>query len=89
MKKPELNQIMYYTQIFPNVGVYNLCEIKVCTLYETYFAGMDKRDRRRYIFNYEEIDKNIFYDRKHALSIVKEAEKNKPKISNEIYYEED
>lgn len=89
MNKPELKQIMYYTQILPNVGQYNLCEIKVCTLYDTYFAGIDKRDKRRYIFNYDEIDKSIFYDRKTALSIIKEAEKYKPKISNETYYEED
>ena len=87
--KPELKQHVYYTQILPNVGQYNLCEIVVCTLYDTYFAGIDKHDKRRYIFDYSDINRVIFYDRKMALHIVKEAEKTKPKISNETYYEED
>ena len=87
--KPKLKQHVYYTQILPNVGQYNVCEIIVCTLYDTYFAGIDKHDKRRYIFNYSDIDKVIFYDRKTALYIVNDAERNKPKISNETYYEED
>lgn len=31
--KPSLGNILYYAQILPRVGVYNLCDIKVCTLY--------------------------------------------------------
>ena len=35
-----------------------------------------------------EKDNNIFYDRKDAVKKVKEAEKNRKEISEEIYYEE-
>lgn len=87
--KPSLGNILYYAQILPRVGIYNLCDIKVCTLYDTYFAGIDKRDKRRYIFNYSEINQTIFENRLEALEIIKEAEENKPIVSNEIYYEED
>ena len=71
------------------IGVYNLCDIKVCTLYDTYFAGMDTRDKRRYVFNYTEINQTIFENRLEALETIKEAEENKPIVSDEIYYEED
>ena len=53
-EKPSLGDVLYYAQILPRVGVYNLCDIKVCTLYDTYFAGIDTRDKRRYVFNYSE-----------------------------------
>ena len=87
--RPSVGETLYYAQILPNVGVYNLCDIKVCTLYDTYFAGIDKRDKRRYIFNYSEINQTIFENRLEALEIIKEAEENKPIVSDEIYYEED
>ena len=37
---------------------------------------------------YVDKDNNIFYDRKDAVKKVKEAEKNRKEISEEIYYEE-
>ena len=87
--KPSLGDVLYYTQILPNVGVYNLLDMKVCTIYDTYFATMEKRDKRRYLFYYTDINKIIFENRLEALEIIKEAEKNKPIVSDEIYYEED
>lgn len=87
--KPSVGDVLYYAQILPNVGIYNLCDIKVCTLYNTYFAGIDKRDKRRYVFNYTEINQTIFENRLEALELIKEAEENKPIVNDEIYYEED
>ena len=87
--KPSLGDVLYYAQILPRVGVYNLCDIKVCTLYDTYFAGIDTGDKRRYVFNYSEINQTIFENRLEALETIKEAEENKPIVSDEIYYEED
>ena len=81
--------ILYYAQILPNVGIYNVCEMIVCTLYEDYFAFMDKREKKRYLFNYSDIDKILFANRLEALTLVTEAEKDKPKVSNERFYEED
>lgn len=67
--KPSLGDVLYYAQILPRVGVYNLCDIKV--------------------FNYTEINQTIFENRLEALETIKEAEENKPIVSDEIYYEED
>lgn len=46
-------------------------------------------DKRRYVFNYSEINQTIFENRLEALETIKEAEENKPIVSDEIYYEED
>lgn len=68
--------ILYYAQILPNVGIYNVCEMIVCTLYEDYFACMDKREKKRYLFDYSDIDKILFANRLEE-------------VSNERFYEED
>lgn len=77
--------ILYYAQILPKVGIYNVCEMIVCTLYEDYFACMDKREKKRYLFYYS----ILFANRLEALTLVTDAEKDKPKVSNERFYEED
>lgn len=87
----ELNKkdIVYYTKIMPSVGIYDICELKIRTVEDDYFVGIDKHDKHAYLFDYNSIDKTVFTDRKVALKLVQEAEKNKKKvISNESYYEE-
>lgn len=80
---------VYYARIMPSVGIYDLLDINIRTVAETYFVGVDKRDKRAYLFNNDALGKTVFTDRKEALKVVKEAEKHKTKIiSNEIYYEE-
>lgn len=87
--KLKKKDIVYYTKILPSVGVYDLCELKIRTVEDDYFVGIDKHDKHAYLFNYDSIDKTIFKDRKIALKTVQEAEKNKTKIvSNESCYEE-
>lgn len=81
--KIKKKDILYYAQILPNVGIYNVCEMIVCTLYEYYFACMDKREKKRYLFNYSDIDRILFANRLEALTLVTDAEKDKPKVSNE------
>ena len=50
---------------------------------------MDKREKKRYLFYYSDIDKILFANRLEALTLVTDAEKDKPKVSNERFYEED
>lgn len=81
--------ILYYTKILPSVGIYEICELKVRTVEDDYFVGIDKHDKHAYLLNYSAFGKTVFEDRKVALKIVQEAEKKKTKvISNESYYEE-
>lgn len=81
--------ILYYARIIPNAGIYDVLEIKIRSIYDTYFVGIEKFEKQAFLFNYSDIDKTIFKDRTKALDLVKEAEKNKKNISMEIYYEED
>lgn len=87
---PQLNRkdTVYYARIIPNTGIYEVCELFVRTATEDYFAGMDKRDKRTYLFSYNAIGDTVFTNRKDALSKVRIAESNKQDISSETYYEE-
>ena len=80
--------VVYYARIIPNTGIYEVCELIIRTVADDYFAGMDKRDKRTYLFGYNAIDNIVFVDRKDALNKVKIAESNKKDISSETYYEE-
>ena len=55
---------------------------------DTWFVGIDKRDKHAYMFNYSDLNTILFAERKDALDKVKAAEKNKIKISEETDYEE-
>lgn len=80
--------IVYYTRIIPNCGIYDLCELKVRCVYDGYFVGIDKSDKHTFLLNFSDIGKTVFVNRKEALEKIKEAEKNKRVVSNETYYEE-
>ncbi len=79
---------LYYAQILPRVGVYNVLEIVVRSVYDTYFVGIEKRDKHAYLFDFKELNKTVFTNRKNALDLVQIAEDNKKNVSEEIYYEE-
>lgn len=80
---------VYYARILDQVATYEICELRIRTIEDDYFVGIDKRDKHAYLFSNDELNKKVFYNRSDALRIIKEAEKNKRVISNETYYEED
>ena len=82
------NDIVYYARIMPKLDVYDVYDLKVRTVEDTYFTGIDKRDKKSYLFTYKDVDKTVFINREEAVNKTKEAEKNKPIISTETYYEE-
>ena len=82
------NDIVYYARIMPKLDVYDVYDLKVRTVENTYFSTIDKKDKKSYLFSYNDIGKTVFINREEAVDIVKEAEKNKPIISTETYYEE-
>lgn len=86
--KLKRGDIVFYARILPYVNVYEVCELIIRSIQETYFVGVDKRDKRAYLFGYSALDKNVFKHRKDALETVIVAEENKPKVSEETYYEE-
>ena len=72
--------VVYYARIQPSLGVYDVLELFVRTVEIDWFTGMDKDDKRVYLFDNNNLNKNVFTDRKEALKMVKEAEKNKKKM---------
>ena len=85
----EKGQIVYYARIIENVGIYEVLELKIRTATDTYFVGTEKSSKHAYLLNNSYLNETVFYDRKQALKIVKDAEKNKKEVGTEIYYEED
>ena len=84
----KIGNTIYYARIMPTLGIYDVCELKIRTVTDTYFVGTDKRDKRAYLFSYNAVGKSIFSNKKDAVEKVIKAEKSNPKTSKEIYYEE-
>lgn len=78
---------LFYARIQHNTGVYDLCELIVRTVADTYFVGTDKKDKRAYLLGYDSLGETVFEDRKDALAVVHKAEEHK-KDTGEVYYEE-
>ena len=83
-----IGDTLYYARIMPKLDVYDVYDLKVRTVEDTYFSTIDKRDKKSYLFSYNDIGKTVFINREEAVNKTKEAEKNKPKVSAETYYEE-
>ena len=81
--------IVYYARIMPSLGIFDVYELKVRTIADTYFVGMEKHDKKAFLLPYSAIGEYVFIDRKDAVdkAIIAE-ENNKQVISTEIYYEE-
>ena len=73
--------IVYYARIQPTLGVYEVLELLVRVVEKGWFSAMDKRDKRVYLFADKDLHKTVFADRKEALTLVKEAEKHKRKLT--------
>ena len=84
----KIGDIVYYARIMPTLGIYDVCELKIRTVTDTYFVGMDKRDKRAYLFSYNTVGKCIFSNRKDAVDKTNLAEESSPRVSKETFYEE-
>lgn len=88
-KEIKKDTILYYARISHNLGMYELCELKVRSVYDTYFVALENRTKIAFLFGNNLIGETVFFNRKDALEKVGEAERNKPKnVSTETYYEE-
>jgi hypothetical protein len=81
--------VLYYAQMMPTIPLFEVIEVKVRTVEDTWFVGMDKRSKHAYYFNNDDVNKIVFKNRKECLDIVLEAEaKCKKKKGTETFYEE-
>ena len=84
----QIGDIVYYARIMPTLGIYDVCELKIRTVADTYFVGTDKRDKRAFLLPYSAIGEYVFIERKDAVDKAISAEENSPRVSKETYYEE-
>ena len=54
-----IGNIVYYARIMPKLDVYDVYDLKVRTVEDTYFTGIDKRDKKSYLFSYKDVDKTV------------------------------
>ena len=85
-KPVKIKDKLYYARVHHNTGTYDVCDLIVQSTRDAYFAATDKRDKHRYLFSYNDINKLIFFDREDALKIVLEAQANRPQ---KYQYEEE
>lgn len=78
--------VYYYAQIIPSCDTFNVIEVKLVSVRDTYFTGMDKRDKKMYLFNNSDLNDIVFKDRLEALTKVNDEEtKHKTKKTDEMY----
>lgn len=87
-KEIKKSDVIYYARVMTTVGLYEIVELKVRTVAEDYIVGIDKNTKHAFMFYFDDINRTIFFDRNEALKVVKAAEKNGKKVSDEKYYEE-
>ena len=80
--------MVYYARIQKKNGTYDLCELKIRTVEDDYFCGVNQIDKHVYLFGYNALGDYVFQTRKEALDTIHAAEKNKVEVSEETYYEE-
>lgn len=87
----KLKQIVYYARIIPNVSLFEILELKVRTIGDTYFVGNSKHEKKAILIS-EKSMCDVFEDRQDCLKVVKDAEKEYKKTHKteemEVYYDE-
>lgn len=70
MKKGD---IYFFARIL-RTGVFEVCEIRINSVTDEYFTGVDKKDGRTYLFDYPDLNTVVFKEREDALNLVKMEE---------------
>lgn len=78
--------IVHYARIIETSNIFDVLELKVRTVQDDWFVGIEKRDKQAFLFQKSDIGTKIFLDRDEALTRVKEAEKNKKIIFEDDLY---
>lgn len=88
MAQLKKKDILYFACILNNTRTYEVCEFVIRTISDTWFVGIDKKDKYAYLFSYNDIDSILFFKREEALLKEVNAEENFNVLSSEKYYEE-
>lgn len=72
--KPKIKEKLYYARVHPTTTTYQVCDVVVRTVEDTWFVAVDKKDKQAHLFNNKNIGHTVFRKREDALRVVKEAE---------------
>ena len=89
MKVLNKGDIVYYARIIPSTGIYDLCELKIRTIYPDSFVGVDKHTKQALVCDLSDCDIKVFERRNDALKVIQEAEKNKKEFTKEVEINEE
>lgn len=67
--------VVYYARLIPKNHIYEVCELKIRTVEDTWFVGVDKRDKHAYLLNITDVNQTVFEKRQDALALAKVAQK--------------
>lgn len=63
----------YFSRILKGIS-YDVLDIKIRTVEDTWFCGIDKRDKQAFLFNNSALGVTVFEDRLEAVNACKVAE---------------
>lgn len=64
------DEIVYWCRVIPSHNVFDLQELKIRTVGDTWFCGYDKKEQQAYLFSVKDIGHIIFKDRAEALEYI-------------------
>lgn len=72
-------QKVFYARIAESVGMYEVIDLKIRTVEDTWFVGTEQRTKQAYLLGMNSINNTVFLDRQQALELVIEAQENSKK----------
>lgn len=83
----KIGETLYYARILDRVGVYEVEEVRIRMIGDTWFSATENINKQAFIFSKNDIGIRVFEDRYEALMKVKAAESSATRIFTE-YTEE-
>lgn len=70
----KIGETLYYARILDRVGVYEVEEVHIRMIGDTWFSAIENINKQVFLFNKKDIGESVFEDRYEALMKVKAAE---------------
>lgn len=58
---------VYFARILPKMEIYELLDLHIVSIYDTYCTGADSKTKQTFLFQRKEAEEVLFSDRKLAL----------------------
>lgn len=72
-----IGSTVYFARIHHETGIYEICELRIRTIYDDCFVGSDKDTKQAFLISNDDLGTYVFSKRSDAVAVVREAEKLK------------